>query len=129
MVETRKKTIWLNPPLDKVIKEIEEKAALEGKGIGKKAGRSGGFSQRLGDIAARYDAIMSLTPVPEVTDEEFAIIGEVICGSVIDSFFVRLMHEAVLDCAGSKEELEALSQKVATWTPAERVAFIEKYVK
>lgn len=110
----KRKMIWLNPPLENLAQQCSGK------------GRDGKFSRRLGDIVERYDTIMKLTHVPEVSDDEAFILSEAICGSFIDAIHVRYLHEGILDCAsGTEETRKALSQKVANWTPAERLAVIE----
>lgn len=114
------KNVWLNPPLER----LKEKIDKENKG--KKAGRGGGFSAKLGDIVERYDAIMALTKAPELSDAEIYILSEVLCGSVIDVNLVERMHIGIMDCAsGTDGERKVLSERVESWTSAERVALIE----
>lgn len=114
------KNVWLNPPLER----LKEKIDKENKG--KKAGRAGGFSAKLGDIVERYEAIVALTKVPELSDTETYILGEVLCGSVIDVNFVERMHVWIMDCAtGTDDEKKALFERASTWTPAERISLIE----
>ncbi|MCM0758469.1 hypothetical protein M7775_07765 [Sporomusa sphaeroides DSM 2875] len=109
-----RKQIWMNPPL----KLLAEKS--EGKG------RDGTFSRRLGDIVERYEVMLKLTPAIELSDTEKMIIGEVVCGSVINPTTIRHMPESIMDCAtGSIEERTVLREKVAKLSPAERIALIE----
>jgi hypothetical protein len=109
-----RKQIWMNPPLERLAEQATGK------------GRDGTFSRRLGDIVERYDALMKLTPVPELTDEEKMIIGAVVCGSVISPLTIKYMDESVIESgAGSSEFLQQLSGKVKTWSVAERIAVIE----
>ena len=110
-----RKTIWLNPPLERLVDQC-----------GDAKGRDGKFSRRLGDIVERYEAIIKNTSVPELTADEKMIIGEIICGSVVTPLTIKYMHESVLDCAsGTADERQVLSDKIAMWSAAERVAVIE----
>lgn len=109
-----RKQIWLNPPLERLAEQATGK------------GRDGTFSRRLGDIVERYEVIMKLTSVPELTDTEKMILGEVICGSVINPTTIRHMSESILDCAtGTNDERQKFSKTIADLTPAERIALIE----
>lgn len=109
-----RKQIWLNPPLERLAEQCTGK------------GRDGTFSRRLGDTVERYDVLMKLTPVPELTDEEKMILGAVVCGSVISHLTIKYMDESVLESgAGNPESLQLLSDKVKSWSMAERMAVIE----
>lgn len=109
-----RKNIWMNPPLERLAEQA----------IGK--GRDGTFSRRLGDIVERYEVIMRLTPAVELSDTEKMILGEVVCGSVINPTTIRHLPESVMDCAtGSPEERAVLRDKVIKLSPAERIALIE----
>jgi len=113
--EPKNKTIWMNPPLKRLHKELGEAKGREGK-----------FSRRLGDIVERYGVIMSLTRVPDMTNTEKMILGEVVCGSVLSPTTIKYMDESVIDAAtGTDTEPAALSKKIASWSPAERIAAIE----
>lgn len=114
-----KKTIWLNPPLMNLLGELEDASNPKDR-------RSGKFSRCLGDIVERYDVIMKLTPVPDLTDDEKMIIGEVFCGSVISPLTINRIDESIMYCAtGTEAERQALAKKVASWSVAERMAVIE----
>lgn len=116
------KNVWLNPPLERLKEQIDK------DNKGKKAGRGGGFSARLGDIVERYEAIIALTKTPELSEEETYILSEVVSGSVISTTLIRHMDAWVLDCAsGTQAEREALAERVASWTAAERIAAIEAF--
>ena len=67
------KTIYMNEPLMRLAEET--KAATR---------RNGGFSSRLGEIVERYEILLELTEVPDLTEKETQIMEEVICGAVID---------------------------------------------
>ncbi|MDT2262233.1 hypothetical protein P7H06_25885 [Paenibacillus larvae] len=69
---------------------------------------------------------MKLTPVPELSDIEKMILGEVVCGSVLSTVAVKYMPESIMDAAtGTAEERMTLRDKVITWSAAERIAAIE----
>jgi len=109
-----RKQIWMNPPLERLAEQSQGK------------GRDGTFSRRLGDIVERYEVLMKLTPVQELSDIEKMIIGEVICGSVISPTTIRHMPESIMDCAtGTKEDRVTLSKAIKTLSMAERIAIIE----
>lgn len=110
-----RKQIWMNPPLERLNEQC-----------GKAKGRDGQFSRRLGDIVERYDVLIKLTPVPELTDEEKMILGVVICGGVLSHLTVKYMDESVIESgAGNADTLKQLSDKVRSWSMAERIAVIE----
>ena len=110
-----RKHIWMNPPLERLAEQC-----------GKANGRDGKFSSRLGDLVERYEVLMKLTTVPELTDEEKMIIGATICGSAMSHLTIKYMDESVLESgAGNAESLQLLSDKVKTWSPTERMAVIE----
>lgn len=124
-----RKTIWMNPPLQKIAD------AVDSEGAGKKQGRGGGFSPRLGDIVGRYDVIMRMTPAPDLTEAEIEILSEVLAGSAIVSgseydtpaiTVLKFMHMSILDCAsGTEADRKALSKKAEKWTAAEKIAIVE----
>jgi hypothetical protein len=104
----------MNGPLEKLVEEV-----------GKASGRAGKFSARLGDIVERYDLIIRLTPVPELSDVEKMILKEVVCGGNLSPTLIRHMSESVMDCTGNIDERIALRDKIVLLTPAERIAVIE----
>ena len=84
------------------------------------------FSARLGEIVERYQMMLDLETLPEFSENELLILGEAICGSVIDRRKIRGLHLDVLDTAiGTKEERNALSAKVAEMTVGQRLKLIE----
>ena len=110
-----RKTIWMNPPLEKLAEKC-----------GEAKGRDGQFSRRLGDIVERYDVLIRLTSVPELDDEERMILGVVICGSTVTPTAIRYMDDGVLESGASTDEnLRQLAEKIKGWSPAERLAVIE----
>jgi hypothetical protein len=109
-----RKQIWMNPPLERLAEQATGK------------GRDGTFSHRLGNIVERYEVIMKLTIVPELTNIEKMILGEVVRGSIINPTTTRHMGESVMDCAsGTNEERKALHDKIIKLSPSERIALIE----
>ena len=109
------KTIYLNETLEKLAEKTKGDSP-----------RSGRFSSRLGEIVERYDIIMELTELPEMSESEIEIMGEVICGSIIDRRKIRGLHLDVLDAGtGTSESRKMLSEKVAGMSPAERIKLIE----
>ena len=109
-----RKQIWLNPPLERLAEQCTGK------------GRDGTFSRRLGDIVERYEVLMKLATVQELSDTEKMIIGEVVCGSVISPTTIRHMPESIMDCVtGTKEERIELSRAVKTLSMTERMSLIE----
>lgn len=110
-----KKTIYMNEPLEKLAEKTRAASA-----------RNGGFSSRLGEIVDRYDMIMELTPMPELTDTDTQIIAEAVCGSRIDIRKVRGLHLDVLDCElGTADDRKDLSARIEAMGPAERLKIIE----
>ena len=110
-----KKTIYMNHPLE----TLAEKTKGESR-------RAGGFSAALGDIVERYQILLDLTALPAFTDDETFVLSEAICGSVIDARKIRGLHLDVLDCASGTPELrQALSKRLETMTPGERLALVE----
>ncbi len=71
-----RKTIYMSSPLAKLAEET--------KGDSR---RTSGFSRRLGEIVERYQMMLSLDApkLPELTDSEMEIMGEVVMGAVIDA--------------------------------------------
>ena len=107
------KTIYMNEPLERLEAKTKEQGVP--------------FSSRLGEIAERYEIIMSLETVPEFTPEETAILGEVICGAVIDRRKIRGLHLDILDATlGTPGEKEKLHEKVAAMTVGQRFKVIEQ---
>lgn len=107
-----KKTIYMNESLEKL------EAATKEQGVP--------FSSRLGEIVERYEIIMDLETVPEFTPEEMEILGEVICGAVINRRKIRGLHLDILDATGTPEEKEKLHKKVAGMTPGQLLKVIEQ---
>lgn len=109
----KNKTIYMNEPLEKL------EAATKKQGVP--------FSSRLGEIVERYGIIMDLETVPEFTPEEMEILGEVICGAVIDRRKIRGLHLDILDATlGTPEEKEKLHEKVAAMTVGQRFKVVEQ---
>ena len=104
-----RKIIYMNPPLDQLLEET----------------KPGKFSQRIGDVVERYNAIMKLTDLPEFTDDETMILSEVICGSAITPTMIRSMHWSVMDAQGGKNVKKALADKIEQLSPAARIKLIE----
>lgn len=113
-----KRTIYMSEPL--------ERLADKTRGSSR---RTSGFSRRLSEIVERYQIMLDLdtATLPALTDTETAIMGEVVCGSVIDRRKIRGLHLDVLDAElGSPEEKQALSDKIAALTAGQRLALVEK---
>lgn len=107
------KTLYMNGPLEKL------EATTKKQGVP--------FSSRLGEIVERYEIIMDLETVPEFTPEEMDILGEVICGAMIDRRKIRGLHLDILDATlGTPEEKEKLHKKVAGMTPGQLLKVIEQ---
>ncbi|EGO63521.1 hypothetical protein [Acetonema longum] len=114
-----KKTIWMNDPLIRLQESLPDASSPKNR-------RSGGFSQRLGDVVERYEIMLKLTPAPALTEEETMIMSEVVCGSMVSDLSIKYMQDSILDAAtGTAEERKALSEKAAGWSPTERLALIE----
>ena len=113
-----KRTIYMSEPL--------ERLAEEPRGNSR---RTGGFSRRLGEIVERYQIMLDLDTaiLPDLTDTEIAIIGEVICGAVIDRRKIRGMHLDVLDAElGTPKEKQSLADKIKKLTAGQRLLLVEK---
>ena len=80
------------------------------------------FSGRVADITDRYTALIALTDIPEITDEEM-ILGECVLGTFLDKLKIKHLPEYIIDTKlnGSAE----LAKKVKQMTPLQRVALIE----
>lgn len=113
-----KRTIYMSEPLEQLAKETRGNSR-----------RASGFSRRLSEIVERYQIMLDLDTdaLPALTDTEISILGEVVCGAVIDRRKIRGLHLDVLDAElGSPEEKQALSDKIATLTAGQRLALVEK---
>lgn len=89
--------------------------------------KGGNFSARLDEIVERYQILLYLEELPEFSEDETAILSEVICGAAIDRRKVRGLHLDVLDAAsGTQEEREELSRKVEEMGAGARLALIER---
>jgi len=108
------KTIWLNPPLERLADEC-------GRG---NTGRAGRFSARLGDIVERYTALMAVATMPVLTHEELMILSATVAGSVVTPTMIRCLSDMVGDTglAGAK----VLCAKIDTWDTLTKMAAIEE---
>ena len=88
--------------------------------------RTSGFSRRLGEIVERYQIMLDLDTPPELTETELAIMGEVLCGAVIDRRKIRGLHLDVLDATtGSDDNRKQLSGKIEALTAGQRLVLVE----
>jgi hypothetical protein len=110
--------------LNEELFELQKKLAEENHENGE--GPDYSFLSRIEDIVTRFETIMRLTPVIEVTENELMILGEVICGSYITPRIIGNMHERLMDSSiGDLEERIELRSKIMKLSAAERIAFIE----
>ena len=110
-----KRTIYMSEPLGR----LAEKTRGDSR-------RTSGFSRRLGEIVERYQVMLDLDTLPELTDTELAIMGEVLCGAVIDRRKIRGLHLDVLDAAvGSDDDRKQLYKKIEALTAGQRLALVE----
>lgn len=110
-----KRTIYMSDPLVR----LAEKTRGDSR-------RTSGFSRRLGEIVERYQIMLDLDILPELTDTELAIMGEVLCGAVIDRRKIRGLHLDVLDAAvGSDDDRKLLSEKIEALTAGQRLVLVE----
>jgi hypothetical protein len=92
--------------------------------IMKEAG--GNFSARLDEIVGRYNILLDLEALPNFSEVEMAILGEVICGSVIDRRKVRGLHLDVLDAElGTEIDRAELSTLIESMSIGQRLKLIE----
>lgn len=113
-----RKTIYMSEPLIK----LAEKTRGDSR-------RTSGFSRRLGEIVERYQIMLDIDAqkLPELTDTELEIMGEIVMGSVIDARKIRGMHLDPLDAAsGTPEERKQLAAKIEPLTAGQRLALVEK---
>lgn len=113
-----KRTIYMSEPLERLAEETRGDSR-----------RTSGFSRRLGEIVERYQIMIDLdmSGLPELTGAEMSILGEVICGSVIDRRKIRGMHLDVLDAElGTPKEKQTLADKIKKLTAGQRLALVEK---
>ena len=86
----------------------------------------GNFSRRLDEIVERYNILLDVETIPDLSEVETEILGEVVCGSAVDRRKVRGLHLDILDAAtGTAQEREALSAKVDGMTIGQRLKLIE----
>ena len=110
-----KRTIYMSDPLVR----LAEKTRGDSR-------RTSGFSRRLGEIVERYQIMLDLDTLPELTDTELAIMGEVLCGAVIDRRKIRGLHLDVLDAVvGSDDDRKQLYKKIEALTAGQRLALVE----
>lgn len=110
-----KRTIYMSDPLVR----LAEKTRGDSR-------RTSGFSRRLGEIVERYQIMLDLDTLPELTDTELAIMGEVLCGAVIDRRKIRGLYLDVLDAAvGSDDDRKQLYKKIEALTAGQRLALVE----
>ncbi len=113
------KTIWMNPPLEKLNASLNDASSPADR-------RKGQFSQRLGDIVERYDAILKNTAAPELTADEKMVLGVAFGSGNVSPVSIRHMGDSIIDTgAAPHEQLKALADKANTWTAAEKIAAIE----
>lgn len=113
-----RKTIYMSDPLAR----LAEKTRGDSR-------RTSGFSRRLGEIVERYKIMIDIDAqkLPELTDSELEILGEVVMGSVIDARKIRGLHLDPLDAAtGTPEERRQLAAKIEPLTAGQRLALVEK---
>lgn len=113
-----RKTIYMSDPLAR----LAEKTRGDSR-------RTSGFSRRLGEIVERYKIMLDIDAqkLPELTDSELEILGEVVMGSVIDARKIRGLHLDPLDAAtGTPEERRQLAEKIEPLTAGQRLALVEK---
>ncbi len=107
-----KKTISTGANIDRL--DAEVKAA------------GGNFSARLDEIVERYSILLDLEVLPDFSPEELTILGEVICGSVINRRKIRGLHLDTLDATSGTQELRLnMSARIEAMTPGQRLKLIE----
>lgn len=110
--ESKRQSIYLSPLLREVYNEAEE--------------RETGFSRLLTEYVERYKTMVRMVKLPELTDHEKMILGEVVSGSMVTPEMLVAMGWSINDAeSGTPEEKEALIQKVKTLRPAERMALVD----
>lgn len=113
-----RKTIYMSEPLVRLAEATRGDSR-----------RTSGFSRRLGEIVERYQIMLDIDAqkLPELTDGEMEIMGEIIMGSVIDARKIRGLHLDPLDAAtGTLEERKQLASKIEPLTAGQRLVLIEK---
>lgn len=112
MADKFKKSIYLTGELINIYDECN---------VTKERDRS--FSGRVADITERYAVLMSLTQVPELSDEEKCILGEAVLGGFMDCNKVRYLPDCVRDTG--MDGSEDLAEKVDELDFAQRLKLIE----
>lgn len=107
----QKKSIYLTKDLKKIYDECKSRK------------RNRTFSGRMADIAERYNALIGLAEIPEITEEEKMILGDVVIGYV-DKIKIKNLPEYIIDTDiyGCKE----LAEKVSKLDYLQRMALIER---
>lgn len=116
-----RKTIWLNPPLEILLKELKQK------------NQEGNFSRCLGNIAERYSLLMEDTysSIPELNQNEQVLLNTILNKNrTITIELLKNMTKIIeLSANGSAEDRTTLKNKFEPLCVLERIAVIEKYEK
>lgn len=109
----KRRNIYLNDPLMKLAE--------------KTASAKGGFSRRLGEIVERYEALLNLEPIPNFSTDELSIVSDTVSSGYVTSQTVESLHiDVQYSPAGSDEERQALSKKIESMSPGQRLVLIER---
>lgn len=107
----KRKTIYLNPPLQELYNKTRGK----------------GFSRRLGDVLNRYEIIRECTSLPKLTAEQWAMLGQALIDAKIDKRKVLGLHLDMLDVEGEEAQKVQLQHVIEKMSVTERLMLIEEF--
>lgn len=114
-----RKTIWLNPPLEILLRELKQK------------NQEGNFSRSIGNIVERYSLLLKAanSSIPELNANEQIILNALLSTNrAITIEFLNDMPKMIeLAANGSAEDRTTLKDKFEPLCTLERIAVIEKY--
>lgn len=113
MASKFKKSIYLTGELINIYDECN---------VTKERDRS--FSGRVSDIVERYDVLMGLTEVPELSPDQKIILGEAILGGFVDRTKIRYLHYSIRDT--EMDGCDELANFVEQLDYAQRIKLIEE---
>lgn len=105
----RRPSIYLSPPLERVVDNLGERHTL---------------SQRLATIAERYE--LACSQPPDLTEAERQLLSTTLSGSLLEPLLIKHLDAELEDSdAGDDSALRDLAARVREMSLAERVAMIE----
>lgn len=85
------------------------------------------FTERVNEMCDRYDSIIALTPVPEITPEELEIFKEVFPITMSPLTVKDLDKIIYYSMQGEEKHRKSLAEKSKEWSVAEIMKLLEYY--